>query len=98
MNERRIVRDALDGSGRSIWVLDADRQYTVYVDGSAYATADSSYPRTSDGLSLAEARLRYLAGSNTAAQSAAFADSMAQLRDDSREVGQLMSELAGRKR
>ena len=45
------------------WVMD-DRQYdcyTVFKDGPVVAVSDSSYPRTDDGLSLAKARVDYLA-------------------------------------
>jgi hypothetical protein len=55
VKESQIVYQA----GR-YWVCDAEKQYTVYQDGDTHATADSSYPRTEDGLSLAKARTDYL--------------------------------------
>jgi hypothetical protein len=46
----------------NVWIADADGQYTVVrqAHGSTHGTADSSYPRTPDGLSIARARLQYL--------------------------------------
>lgn len=49
-----------DGDG--FWVAAVDKkQYTVYKTGLTHSTADSSYPFTNDGLSLAIARCKYLA-------------------------------------
>lgn len=45
----------------NVWVRDGDGQYTVYRQGATHSTADSSYPRTPDGRSLAIARADYLA-------------------------------------
>jgi hypothetical protein len=44
------------------WIADSDGQYTVVrlERGSTHGTADSSYPRTPVGLSIARARLQYL--------------------------------------
>ena len=56
MKESQIVHQA-----GSCWVADADRQYTVYRDEGTTAKADSSYPRTDDGLTLAKYRANYLA-------------------------------------
>lgn len=42
------------------WVSGAHGQYTVYEDGPTCARADSSYPKTDDGRSLAVARVDYL--------------------------------------
>jgi len=43
------------------WVCRNESDYTVYKTGSTHSTADSSYPLTSDGLSIAIARCDYLA-------------------------------------
>ncbi len=58
MRESQIIEQFGD-----FWIADADGQYSVYVDrpNGLYAKADSSYPRTPDGLSIAKARLAYLA-------------------------------------
>jgi hypothetical protein len=58
LNESGIVYERGD-----YWVADADKQYTVYRNGNVVAFADSSYPRTVDGLSIAKARADYLARS-----------------------------------
>lgn len=42
------------------FVLDANKQYTVYRNGITAANADSSYPHTNDGRSIALARMAYL--------------------------------------
>lgn len=56
MREQQIVYELGE-----YWVADANGQYTVYRNGATAARADSSYPRTPDGLSLAVARAQYLA-------------------------------------
>jgi hypothetical protein len=43
------------------WVCDSDNQYTVYKQCLTHSEADSSYPYTEDGLSIAIARCKYLA-------------------------------------
>lgn len=43
------------------WVLRERRAYTVYRNRDTHAESDSSYERTPDGLSLAIARVDYLA-------------------------------------
>lgn len=43
------------------WVGDVKKAYTVYKTGLTHSVADSSYPRTPDGLSIAIARANYLA-------------------------------------
>lgn len=43
------------------WVLNTGKTYTVYKTGETHSTADSAYPRTTDGLSLAIARCNYMA-------------------------------------
>lgn len=45
----------------SYFVLRVREAYTVYKNGHVHATADSSYPLTNDGLSIAKARADYLA-------------------------------------
>jgi hypothetical protein len=45
----------------AFWVRDCGDRYTVYRDGATHATADSSYPRTPDGLSVAKTRADYCA-------------------------------------
>lgn len=60
MTEKQIVYQ----SG-AFWVADRDARFTVYRDGLTHAVADSAYPRTSDGLSLARARVDYLARRQT---------------------------------
>jgi hypothetical protein len=57
MRESQIVAESVCGS---YWIADADNQYTVYRNGATHARADSSYPRTDDGLSIAKARMDYL--------------------------------------
>ena len=54
--ERDIVYENGD-----FWVCSADRQYTVYKTGPTHSTADSSYPLTPAGKSIALARCDYLA-------------------------------------
>lgn len=57
-------KDILYEVGR-FWVLD-DRKHDAYVvmrNGDTYSTSDSGYPRTPDGLSIAKARVDYLARS-----------------------------------
>lgn len=54
--EPNIVHEAGD-----YWVCHADGQYTVYRIGLTHSTADSSYPNTPDGRSIAIARCDYLA-------------------------------------
>lgn len=45
----------------SFWIrADADR-FTVFRAGITHSTSDSAYPKTIDGLSLAQARVDYLA-------------------------------------
>jgi hypothetical protein len=44
------------------WVAKNEKDYTVYLNGPVYSTAESSYPKTPDGLSIAIARCNYLAG------------------------------------
>lgn len=58
------------------WVLRAKADYTVYrnSDSGTHATADSSYAKTPDGLSLAIARAAYLAtGKSLARESLGYA-------------------------
>jgi len=43
------------------WVADTGKDYTVFKIGITHSTSDSSYHRTSDGLSIAIARCNYLA-------------------------------------
>lgn len=43
------------------WVARTKDAYTVYKTGLTHSTADSSYPRTDDGKSIAVARCDYLA-------------------------------------
>ncbi len=45
----------------SFWVCRADGQFTVYKSGLTHSKADSSYPGTDDGKSIAIARCNYLA-------------------------------------
>jgi hypothetical protein len=45
----------------AFWVY-RGKSYTVFRNGLTHATADSSYARTPDGLSIAKARVDYLAG------------------------------------
>ena len=47
---------------RRFWVLRDGKHnaYTVYRAGITHSTADSSYPMTDDGLSIAKARADYL--------------------------------------
>lgn len=42
------------------WVCRGRGGYTVYETGLTHSTADSSYPRDADGLSIAIARCDYL--------------------------------------
>jgi len=56
MKESNIIHE----NGR-FWVCDADGQYTVYRITITHSQADSSYPKTDDGKSLAIARCNYLA-------------------------------------
>lgn len=56
MNESDIIYQ--DGP---YWVGRSAHDYTVFRDGSIVARADSSYPRTEDGKSIAIARAKYLA-------------------------------------
>ncbi len=57
-----MIRESsiIHGAG-PFWICDADGQYTVYKTGLTHSKADSSYPRTADGLSIAKARCDYLA-------------------------------------
>lgn len=43
------------------WVSSTDGQYTVYRCELTHSVADSSYPKSADGLSIAIARCNYLA-------------------------------------
>lgn len=54
------VRDILYAAG-DYWIGRMPTQYTVYKNGATHATADSSYAKTDDGLSIAKARCNYLA-------------------------------------
>ena len=42
------------------WVGKIDSAYTVYAHGVTHSKADSSYPQSADGLSIAIARANYL--------------------------------------
>ncbi len=42
------------------WIADMGDRLTVYESDITHSTADSSYPSTEDGLSLAIARCNYL--------------------------------------
>lgn len=46
----------------SFWILDdvKNDRYTVFKEGATFSKADSSYPRTEDGLSIAKMRADYL--------------------------------------
>jgi hypothetical protein len=55
MNESDIKHEA----GR-FWVLDHKTGYSVMMAGLTHSTADSTFKRTADGLSLAIARANYL--------------------------------------
>lgn len=46
------------------WVWKSRTQYTVYRAGMTVSKADSSYPLTADGLSIAIARANYLSRRN----------------------------------
>lgn len=56
MTEKDIIAQSGD-----YWVLRTKYGYVVYRDGATVATADSTYPYTEDGKSIATARMRYLA-------------------------------------
>lgn len=56
--ERSIVHE-----NGAFWVRRNPTQYTVYKQGITHSQADSSYPLTPDGLSIAIARCDYLAKS-----------------------------------
>jgi hypothetical protein len=56
MTEANIMYD-----GGSHWVCRNKCDYTVYKVGLTHSVADSSYALTSDGLSIAIARCKYLA-------------------------------------
>lgn len=56
MRESNIIHEAGD-----YWVSNTDGQFTVYLIGLTHSKADSSYPLTDDGKSLAIARCNYLA-------------------------------------
>ena len=43
------------------WISREASGHVVWRDGSTHATADSTYARTADGLSIAKARADYLA-------------------------------------
>jgi hypothetical protein len=60
MKESDIKHEA----GR-FWVLDHKTGYSVMTAGATHSTADSTYARTPDGLSIAIARANYLARVNT---------------------------------
>lgn len=55
-NERTIAHEAGE-----FWVFRDPKSFTVYKTGFMYSTADSSYEKTADGLSIAMARCDYLA-------------------------------------
>jgi len=46
------------------WIAREPKTYTVYRVGVSCSTSDSSYAKTPDGLSIARARVDYLATSN----------------------------------
>lgn len=54
--EERIVYERGD-----FWVRSDKDRYTVFASGITHATSDSAYAKTEDGLSLARARVDYLA-------------------------------------
>jgi hypothetical protein len=56
------MRERIIEQRGDVWISDADGQYTVVrlERCSTHGMADSSYPRTPDGLSIARARLHYL--------------------------------------
>jgi hypothetical protein len=56
LESRRILH-----ANGNYWVGPTASSYTVWHDGLNYATADSSYPKTPDGLSIAKARCDYKA-------------------------------------
>lgn len=56
-NEDRIIKH----ENGNYWVWDAGEAYQVMANGLTHATADSAYPRTTDGLSIAIVRCNYLA-------------------------------------
>jgi len=45
----------------AFWVLDNKTSYVVMRIGSTHSTSDSAYEHTKDGLSIAIARVNYLA-------------------------------------
>jgi hypothetical protein len=54
--ERTIAHEAGE-----FWVCRDPKAFTVYRNGFTHSTADSSYEKTADGLSIAIARCDYLA-------------------------------------
>lgn len=56
------IQDIIYENGES-WVLKdtAQNRYTVFRNGITHSTSDSAYPLNDDGLSLAKARVDYLA-------------------------------------
>lgn len=48
----------------AFWVFDDRKEpaYVVFKSGLTHSTSDSAYARTTDGLSIAKARVDYLAG------------------------------------
>jgi len=57
MKEKDIVYDL-----GSAWVGKQKDAYVVFITGITHSTSDSAYALTEDGLSIAVARAKYLAG------------------------------------
>ena len=57
MKEKDIVYDL-----GSVWVGKQKNGYVVFITGITHSTSDSAYALTEDGLSIAVARAKYLAG------------------------------------